>query len=186
MVQANIPEGEPFVSVVEILRRLATADDAESGWAAVAPALEHLSLDELVELDQRLYLTADDLREGASGLKRRVVVRILQRKLASFLYDCFDPFVNPWVLQSRMQTLFWRIEFVRSLAEQLEEVAEAHKFDADLPWTVTGNLFGMANAALLAANLGGWDDTVSGYGQGEPPHPLSFRGEGRVLATRPS
>ena len=74
-----------------------------------------------------------------------------------------------------MKTLFWRLEFVRSLADQLEEIAEAHKNDPETPWTVNGNLFGMTNSALLAWHLGGWDDTVSGYGQGEAPPILDFR-----------
>src|SRR3954451_15362526 len=163
--------------VLEILRLLATPADTEAAWARLAPLLDTLSLDELAELDQHLQLGAEDLRSsGPPTLRRQVVERVLQRKLDAFVYECFDPFVNPWRLEARMQALFWRIEFVRSLGEQLEAIAEAHKFDPNIPWTVHGNLFGMANAALLAWNLGGWDDRVSGYGQGEPPAALSFEG----------
>jgi hypothetical protein len=112
--------------------------------------------------------------DGPPTLRRRVVNALLERKLAAFVYDCFDPFVNPWRLEARMKALFWRMEFVRALADRLEMVAEANKDDPSLPWTVTSNLFGMANSALLAWHLGGWDDTVSGYGQGEPPPVLQF------------
>jgi len=159
-----------------ILRQLAEPGDPERAWPALAAALDALSLDEVIELDRQIVLGPDDLRaDGQRTLRRRVVDRLLQRKLAAFVYECFDPYVNPWKLEARMHQLFWRMEFVRSLAEQLEEIAEAHKDDPDLPWTVSSNLFGMANAALLAWHLGGWDDTVSGYGQGEPPPVLDFR-----------
>jgi hypothetical protein len=164
--------------ILPILQVLAVPGDPQEAWERLAPALDALSLDELVELDYRIALDDADLDPGAApSLKRRVVERILQRKLDAFIVDCFDPFVNPWVLEARMKALFWRLEFVRSLADQLEEIAEAHKYDHDLPWTVNGNLFGMANSALLAWHLGGWDDTVSGYGQGEPPPVLDFRPE---------
>lgn len=172
--------------VLDILRELAAAKDEGAAWARIAPVLERLDLDELIELDQHLYLERRDLAPDPPWtLRRRVLVRLLQRKLDAFVYECFDPYVNPWVLEARMRTLFWRLEFVRSLADQLEEVAEAHKHDADVPWTVSGNLFGMANSALLAWHLGGWDDTVSGYGQGDPPPVLDFRPQEPVLATRP-
>jgi hypothetical protein len=174
------------VPVLDILRVLATAEDDDEAWARIAPVLDRLSLEELNELDQRLHLTPADLRSDPPyTLRRRVLMRVLQRKLAAFLYDCFDPFINPWVLEARMRQLFWRMEFVRSLADQLEEVAEAYKDDPDLPWTVRGNLFGMANAALLAWHMGGWDESAPGYGQGEPPPVLDFRAAGPVLATRP-
>ena len=164
--------------ILPILQGLAAPGDPLEVWARLAPAVDALSLDELVELDYRITLGPADLDADATpSLKRRVVERILQRKLDAFVVDCFDPFVNPWVLEARMKALFWRLEFVRSLADQLEEIAEAHKYDHDLPWTVNGNLFGMANSALLAWHLGGWDDTVSGYGQGEPPPVLDFRPE---------
>jgi hypothetical protein len=162
--------------ISSILRQLAEPSDPECTWPALAAALDALSLDEVIELDRQIVLGPDDLRaDGQRTLRRRVVDRLLQRKLAAFVYECFDPYVNPWKLEARMHQLFWRMEFVRSLAEQLEEIAEAHKDDPDLPWTVSSNLFGMANAALLAWHLGGWDDTVSGYGQGEPPPVLDFR-----------
>jgi hypothetical protein len=159
-----------------ILHRLAQPGDADAAWGWLAPALDALSLDELIELDYRITLDAADLQPDAPPtLKRRAVERVLQRKLDAFVQECFDPFVNPWVLEARMKRLFWRLEFIRSLADQLEAIAEAHKYDPGLPWTVNGNLFGMANSALLAWHLGGWDDTVSGYGQGEPPPVLDFR-----------
>jgi hypothetical protein len=162
---------------LHILRQLADAGEVEAAWSRLQPALAALSLDAVIELDYRITLDVADPAPGpAPSLRRRVVEYLLQRKLAAFVNDCFDPFVNPWALEARMKLLFWRIEYARSLSEQLEEIAEAHKHNADVPWTVTGNLFGMANSALLAANLGGWDDTVSGYGQGEPPPPLDFRG----------
>ncbi|HLI27027.1 MAG TPA: hypothetical protein VKZ60_08160 [Chloroflexota bacterium] len=168
------------------MRELAAASDEEAAWARIAPLLERLSLEELVELDQRLHLTPADLRpDPPYTLRRRVLVRVLQRKLAAFLYDCFDPFINPWVLEARMRQLFWRLEFVRSLADQLEEVAEAYKDEPDLPWTVSSNLFGMANAALLAWHMGGWDESAPGYGQGPVPLNLDFRPTGPVLAVRP-
>jgi hypothetical protein len=160
----------------------------EAAWARLWPALTALSLDEVVELDYRLRLDDADRRPLApASLKRRVVEYLLQRKLAAFVYECFDPFVNPWALEARMKALFWRIEYAQSLSEQLEELAEAHKHDPEVPWTVKGNLFGMANSALLAASLGGWDDTVSGYGQGEAPLPLDFRpAAGPVATLRPA
>ena len=166
--------------VVEILRTLAAATDEGAAWEAVAPAIERLSLDALIELDQRIQLGARDLRpDPPHTLRRRVVERVLQRKLEAFLYECFNPFINPWALEARMRVLFWRLEFVRSLADQLEEVAEASKHDPEVTWTVSGNLFGMANSALLAWHLGGWDDTVAGYGQGnEYPPVLDFRAAG--------
>ncbi len=165
-----------MAAILGILQQLAQSGDPETVWTRLQPALAALSLDEVIGLDYRLVL--DDAERGSTAtpsLKRRVVEYLLQRKLAAFVYECFDPFVNPWVLEARMKALFWRIEYARSLSEQLEEIAEAHKHDPEVPWTVKGNLFGMANSALLAANLGGWDDTVSGYGQGEPPPALDFR-----------
>lgn len=162
--------------LLRILAILAAPGDPEVAWARLQPLLDALSLEEVEELDYRLTLDEADLDPTRPPtLRRRVVQRLLQRKLDAFVYECFNPFVNPWQLEARMKTLFWRLEFIRSLADQLEEIAEAHKFDPDLPWTVTGNLFGMANSALLAWHLGGWDDTVSGYGQGEPPPVLDFR-----------
>jgi hypothetical protein len=165
-----------MADVLRIFRRVAECADSDAAWAALGPALAALTIDEIVALDYRLTFDAADLGPRAvPTLKRRVVEYLLQRKLAAFVYDCFNPFVNPWVLQERMKALFWRIEFARSLSEQLEEIAEAHKLDPDVPWTVTGNLFGMANAALLAWQLGGWDDTIARYGQGETPPALDFR-----------
>jgi hypothetical protein len=163
--------------IMAILQALAApAGDPDTAWAALAPLLDALTLEELVELDYRVPLRPTDLDPArAPSLRRRVVERILQRKLDALSYDCFNPFINPWVLETRMKTLFWRMEFVRSLADQLEAIAEAYKYDPDVPWTVNSNLFGMANSALLAWHLGGWDDTVSGYGQGEPPPVLDFR-----------
>ncbi|HLH25086.1 MAG TPA: hypothetical protein VK066_21410 [Chloroflexota bacterium] len=162
-------------AILDILRQLAAPGDAEAAWARLAPALVGLSLDDVEALDYRIALGEGDGSGGVPSLKRRVVEYLQQRKLAAFVYECFDPFVNPWALEARMKALFWRIEYARSLSEQLEEIAEAHKHDVEVPWTVKGNLFGMANSALLAANLGGWDDTVSGYGQGEPPPARDFR-----------
>jgi hypothetical protein len=165
-------------AVPGILQQLAQAAETEATWARLQPTLAALSLSAVIELDFRITLDDADRAPGTTpSLRRRVVEYLLQRKLAAFVYDCFDPFVNPWALEARMKALFWRIEYARSLSEQLEEIAEAHKHDAEVPWTVRGNLFGMANSALLAANLGGWDDTVSGYGQGEPPPPLDFRAQ---------
>ena len=163
--------------VLPLLRLLAAPPgDPDAAWERLAPALDSLTVDELIELDYRITLDAADLDpDGLPSLKRRVVERVLQRKLAALVRDCFDPFINPWILEARMKALFWRLEFVRSLADQLEAIAEAHKYDPEVPWTVNGNLFGMANSALLAWHLGGWDDTVSGYGQGEPPPALDFR-----------
>ena len=159
-----------------VLRQLAEPGDPEAARARLEAALAALSLDEVIELDYRIVLDPTEQSPHASpSLKRRVVEYLLQRKFAAFVYECFDPFVNPWRLEARMKALFWRMEFVRSLAEQLEEIAEAHKHDPQVPWTVHGNLFGMANSALLAWHLGGWDDTVSGYGQGDPPPALDFR-----------
>ncbi len=161
--------------LIEVLHDLAAPGDPRLAWPNLALALDHLSLEEVVELDYRIHLDAADLDPTASSSrKRRVVERLLQRKLDAFVQECFDPFVNPWLLEARMKALFWRLEFVRSLADQLEEIAEAHKHDPGLPWTVNGNLFGMANSALLAWHLGGWD-TTSGFGQGEPPPVLDFR-----------
>jgi hypothetical protein len=161
--------------VSKILGLLRVIADPQTRWETIAPALDALTLDEVIELDQRLVLTAEDRREDAPPtLRRRVVNALLARKLEAFIYECFDPFVNPWQLEARMKLLFWRIEFVRTLADYLEAVAEANKHDPAIPWTVSGNLFGMANSALLAWHLGGWDDTVSGYGQGECPEMLSF------------
>jgi hypothetical protein len=165
-----------MAAVLRVLEHMARPGEAEVAWARLWPMLTALSLDEVVELDYRIRLEDADRRHPAPlSLKRRVVEYLLQRKLAAFVYECFDPFVNPWALEARMKALFWRIEYARSLSEQLEEIAEAHKHDPEVPWTVKGNLFGMANSALLAASLGGWDDTVSGYGQGEAPTPLDFR-----------
>ena len=177
-----------MAAILHILQLLAQPGDPDVIWARLQPALAALSLDAVVELDYRITLDDGDRAPGASlSLKRRVVEYLLQRKLAAFVYDCFDPFVNPWVLEGRMKTLFWRVEYVRSLSEQLEEIAEAHKHAPEVPWTVKSNLFGMANSALLAANLGGWDDTVSGYGQGEPPPALDFRPQvGTLDAARPA
>jgi hypothetical protein len=176
-----------MAAVLRILQLLAQPGDVESAWARLQPALAALPLDAVIELDYRLALDSPDAPPATSALKRRVVEYLLQRKLAAFVYDCFDPFVNPWALEARMKALFWRIEYARSLSEQLEEIAEAHKQDPEVPWTVKGNLFGMANSALLAANLGGWDDSVSGYGQGEPPVALDFRPQvGAPGATRPA
>ena len=167
-----------MAGVVAILRQLRETGDPEARWARLAPLLAALSLEELIELDYRITLGPEDLRAaGPRTLRRRTVERLLQRKLEAFVYECFDPFINLWLLEARMKQLFWRMEFVHSLADQLEEIAEAHKCDPDLPWTVSGNLFGMANSALLAWHLGGWDDTVSGYGQGESPRVLDFRPE---------
>ena len=164
--------------IFPILQLLAASGDRAAAWERLAPALAALSLDELIELDYCIALGPADLDPAATpSLARRVVERILQRKLDALVYDCFNPFLNPWVLEARMKALFWRLEFVRSLAEQLEEIAEAHKYDPDLPWAVNSNLFGMANSAMLAWHLGGWDDTVSGYGRGEPPPSLDFRPE---------
>src|SRR5262245_32949751 len=172
-------------TLLRLLDQIAHPGNAATAWAGLQPALAALSLDEAVELDYRIALDRE-ATEGARSLKRRVVEYLLQRKLAAFVYECFDPFVNPWVLEARMKSLFWRIEYARSLSEQLEEVAEAHKHDPEIPWTVKGNLFGMANSALLASSLGGWDDTVSGYGQGEPPPARDFRPRaGALPAARP-
>jgi hypothetical protein len=167
---------------------MARPDGPQAAWARLQPALAALSLDEVVELDYRIALEGAPTAAGpAPSLRRRVVEYLLQRKLAAFVYECFDPFVNPWVLEARMKGLFWRIEYARSLSEQLEDIAEAHKGDPEVPWTVKGNLFGMANSALLAASLGGWDDTVSGFGQGEPPPAHDFRPRaGARSATRPA
>ena len=165
------------MGLLPILRLLASAEGGEDAalWAVLEPSLACLPFDDVVELDCRIALGAADLRPSAQPtLRRRVVEHLLQRKLAAFVHDCFDPFVSPCLLEARMKSLFWRLEFVRSLADQLEEIAEAHKNDPETPWTVNGNLFGMANAPLLAWHLGGWDDTVSGYGQGEPPPILDF------------
>jgi hypothetical protein len=165
-----------MTGILEILRRLRAGAAADGQWERVKPLLEGLSLDEVIELDHRITLGSDDLRAyGPATLKRLVVEFLQQRKLAAFVYECFDPFVNPWVLEARMEALFWRLEFIRSLADQLEEIAEAHKYDLEVPWTVNGNLFGMANSALLAWHMGGWDDSAPGYGQGEPPPALDFR-----------
>jgi hypothetical protein len=161
--------------IMPILKLLAESRD-EATWPRLAPMLDALTLDEVVELDLHIQLNPRDLSPTAPPtLRRRVVEKLLRRKLAAFVYECFDPFVNPWVLEARMSSLFWRLEFVRSLADQLDAIAEAHKHDPDLPWTVNGNLFGMANSALLAWHLGGWDDSVAGYGQGDPPPVLDFR-----------
>src|SRR5205823_10620578 len=144
-----------MAEAVRILQQLAQPGDPEVTWARLQPMLAALSLDAIVELDYRIRLDDAERAPAASNsLKRRVVEYLLQRKLAAFVYDCFDPFVNPWMLEARMKTLFWRIEYARSLSEQLEELAEAHKHDPEVPWTVRGNLFGMANSALLAASLG--------------------------------
>src|SRR3954470_14615041 len=165
-----------MAAVLRVLEQMGRPGHSEAAWARLLPSLTALSLDELVELDYRIRLDdGDRLDPMPVSLKRRMVEYVLQRKLAAFVYECFDPFVNPWALEARMKALFWRIEFARSLSEQLEEFAEAQKHDPEVPWTVNGNLFGMANSALLAASLGGWDDTVSGYGQGEAPTPLDFR-----------
>jgi hypothetical protein len=165
-----------MTTVTSILRLLSGPEDA-SAWPQVQSALDTLSLEELVELDLRVQLGSRDLTDAAPRtLGRRVVDYILRRKLAAFLYECFDPYVNPWLLEERMKALFWRLEFVRSLADQLEEVAEAHKRDPDLPWTVNGNLFGMANSALLAWHLGAWDQNAPAYAQGVLPPVLDFRG----------
>ena len=162
-------------AVLRILQALGQSGSVDDTWARLQPALAALPLDAVVELDYRIALDDPHAPPATLALRRRVVEYLLQRKLAAFVYDCFDPFVNPWELEARMKGLFWRIEYTRSLSEQLEEVAEAHKQDPEVPWTVKGNLFGMANSALLAANLGGWDDSVAGYGQGEPPAALDFR-----------
>jgi hypothetical protein len=166
-----------------ILQLLRSGGDAR--WEQIEPLLATLSLDEAIELDHRITLGPDDLRSyGRRTKKRRVVEYLQQRKLAAFVYECFDPFVNPWVLEARMEALFWRLEFIRSLADQLEEIAEAHKYDSEVPWTVNGNLFGMANSALLAWHMGGWDDTAAGYGQGEPLPALDFRADGAPAVPR--
>jgi hypothetical protein len=175
-----------MAAVLRILQWLAEPGDPDTAWARLQPALAALSLDGIVELDYRIALDDPDAPPATVALKRRVVEYLLQRKLAAFVYDCFDPFVNPWALEARMKALFWRIEYARSLSEQLEEIAEAHKQDPEVPWTVKGNLFGMANSALLASSLGGWDDSVSGYGQGEPPDALDFRPQTGALGDRQS
>jgi hypothetical protein len=167
--------------VLRVLQCLAEPGDVEAAWARLHPALAALSFYGVIELDYRIALDDQEAAPTTVAVKRRVVEYLLQRKLAAFVYDCFDPFVNPWALEARMKALFWRIEYARSLSEQLEEIAEAHKHDPEVPWTVRGNLFGMANSALLAANLGGWDDTVSGYGQGELPPALDFRPKAGAL-----
>ena len=174
-----------MTGIFAILRLLRAGGEADARWEQVEPLLDALSLDEAIELDHRITLGKDDLRaHGRRTIKRRVVEYLQQRKLAAFVYECFDPFVNPWALEARMQALFWRLEFIRSLADQLEEIAEAHKYDTEIPWTVSGNLFGMANSALLAWHMGGWDETVAGYGLGEPPPALDFRAGAAPAAPR--
>ena len=166
-----------MTTITSLLRLLSQAED-ENAWPQLRSAIDDLSLDELIELDLRLQLGPRDLNDTEPRtLRRRVVDLILRRKLRAFLYECFDPYVNPWLLEERMKMLFWRMEFVRSLADQLEEVAEAHKRDPDLPWTVNGNLFGMANSALLAWHLGTWDQNAPDYTQGDLPSVLDFRGD---------
>ncbi len=172
--------------VLAILRLLCTSSSPAADWERVEPLLAALSLDEVIALDQRIVLGPADLSPTEPPtLRRRVVNALLQRKFAAFLYECFDPFVNPWQLEARMKLLFWRLEFVRALADRLEAVAEANKDDPNLPWTVHSNLFGMANSALLAWHLGGWDDTISGYGQGEPPPVLDFGAAGPLPRGEP-
>src|SRR5689334_22049997 len=123
-------------TILRLLAEIARPSDPEAAWARLHPALAALSLDEIVELDYRIALEGEPAAVGpAPSLKRRVVEYLLQRKLAAFVYECFDPFVNPWVLEARMKTLFWRIEYARSLSEQLEDIAEAHKTDPEVPWT---------------------------------------------------
>jgi hypothetical protein len=174
-----------MTTITAILRRLSEAEDAVT-WPQVRAALDELSLDELIELDLRVQLGPRDLTDAEPRtLRRRVVDHVLQRKLRAFLYECFDPYVNPWLLEERMKALFWRMEFVRSLADQLEEVAEAHKRDPDLPWTVNGNLFGMANSALLAWHLGAWDQNAPAYAQGVLPPALDFRGDAEPTSDSP-
>jgi hypothetical protein len=169
-----------------VLRLLAGAQEPEALWELLVPSLARLSLEEVEELDRRIVLGPADLSAGEPPTpRRRVVNYLLQRKFAAFLYACFDPFVNPWQLEARMRELFWRMEFVRALADRLEAVAEANKEDPNLPWTVSSNLFGMANSALLAWHLGGWDDTVPGYGQGDPPPVLQFSPLAVVLPGEP-
>ncbi len=161
--------------VLAILRLLAESGGADAAWEQLESRLAALSFDQVVELDQRLALGPEDLQaSGPPTLRRRVVNALLRRKLDVFVYECFDPYVNPWRLEARMKRLFWRLEYVRALGERLEALAEANKDDPNLPWTVHSNLFGMASSALLAWHLGGWDDTVSGYGQGDPPPVLDF------------
>jgi hypothetical protein len=162
-------------ATLAILRLLSDGHQPEVLWEQLDPLLTRLSLEDVEELDQRIVLGPADLSSSLVPTpRRRVVNYLLQRKFEAFLYQCFDPFVNPWRLETRMRELFWRMEFVRALADRLEAVAEANKDDPNLPWTVSSNLFGMANSALLAWHLGGWDDTVSGYGQGDPPPVLQF------------
>ena len=173
-------------ATLAILHLLASAHEPEALWAQIEPRLARLSLEEVEELDRRIVLGPADLSPGGPLTpRRRVVNYLLQRKFAAFVYECFDPFVNPWQLETHMRELFWRMEFVRALADRLEAVAEANKEDPNLPWTVSSNLFGMANSALLAWHLGGWDDTVSGYGQGDPPPVLQFSPLAPVLPGEP-
>src|SRR5689334_17083468 len=114
-----------MAAVLGVLEQMARPGDAEAVWARLVPALAALSLDEVVELDYRIRLEdGDRLGAATAPLQRRVVESLLQRKLAAFVYECFDPFVNPWALEARMKALFWRIEYARSLSEQLEEIAE--------------------------------------------------------------
>lgn len=173
-------------ATLAILRLLASVHEPEALWEQLEPRLARLSPEEVEELDRRIVLGPADLGPGEPPTtRRRVVNYLLQRKLAAFEYACFDPFVNPWQLEARMRELFWRMEFVRALADRLEAVAEANKDDPNLPWTVSSNLFGMANSALLAWHLGGWDDTASGYGQGDPPPVLQFSPQAVVLPGEP-
>src|SRR5438067_1623114 len=102
-----------MVALLRVLEQMGRPGDVEVAWARLLPALTALSLDELVELDYRIRLEDGDRRDAAPvALKRRVVEYALQRKLAAFVYACFDPFVNPWALEARMKALFWRIEYV--------------------------------------------------------------------------
>ena len=111
--------------VLRVLQCLAEPGDVEAAWARLHPALAALSFDGVIELDYRIALDDQEAAPTTVAVKRRVVEYLLQRKLAAFVYDCFDPFVNPWALEARMKALFWRIEYARSLSEQLEEIAEA-------------------------------------------------------------
>src|SRR4051794_1120048 len=89
-----------MAAVLRVLEQLGRPVDIDAAWARLQLPLAALSLDEIVELDYRVRLDEGDRRQAPSAwLRRRVVEYLLQRKLTAFVYECFDPFVNPWALE---------------------------------------------------------------------------------------